>query len=72
LVADVHAGVVTVRPLRQMASGSSFDEVFVHGVRIPGSATLHGCAWSPQEARIRPLTTSHHRTAETTGPHSPS
>jgi alkylation response protein AidB-like acyl-CoA dehydrogenase len=34
-VVDMHAPGVTVRPLRQMAGGSGFNEVFFDDVRIP-------------------------------------
>jgi alkylation response protein AidB-like acyl-CoA dehydrogenase len=36
----MHAPGVTVRPLRQMAGGSSFNEVFFDDVRIPDSERL--------------------------------
>ena len=36
-VVDMHAPGVTVRPLRQMAGGSGFNEVFFDDVRIPDS-----------------------------------
>jgi alkylation response protein AidB-like acyl-CoA dehydrogenase len=40
LVVDMHAPGVTVRPLRQMAGGSGFNEVFFDDVRIPDSERL--------------------------------
>ena len=39
-VVDMHAPGVTVRPLRQMAGGSGFNEVFFDDVRIPDSERL--------------------------------
>src|SRR6476469_895628 len=39
-VVDMHAPGVTVRPLRQMAGGSGFNEVFFADVRIPDSERL--------------------------------
>ena len=39
-VVDMHAPGVTVRPLRQMAGGSDFNEVFFDDVRIPDSERL--------------------------------
>jgi alkylation response protein AidB-like acyl-CoA dehydrogenase len=39
-VVDMHAPGVTVRPLRQMAGGAGFNEVFFDDVRIPDSERL--------------------------------
>jgi acyl-CoA dehydrogenase len=39
-VVDMHAPGVEVRPLRQMTGGSSFNEVFFTGVRIPDTHRL--------------------------------
>jgi alkylation response protein AidB-like acyl-CoA dehydrogenase len=39
-VVDMHAPGVTVRPLRQMAGGSGFNEVFFDDVHIPDSERL--------------------------------
>ncbi len=39
-VVDMHAPGVTVRPLRQMAGGSGFNEVFFDDVRIPDAERL--------------------------------
>jgi alkylation response protein AidB-like acyl-CoA dehydrogenase len=39
-VVDMHAPGVTVRPLRQMAGGSGFNEVFFDDVRIPDTERL--------------------------------
>jgi alkylation response protein AidB-like acyl-CoA dehydrogenase len=39
-VVDMHAPGVTVRPLRQMAGGSGFNEVFFDDVRIPDGERL--------------------------------
>jgi alkylation response protein AidB-like acyl-CoA dehydrogenase len=40
LLADMHAGGVTVRPLRQMSGDSGFNEVFFSNVRVPASQVL--------------------------------
>jgi alkylation response protein AidB-like acyl-CoA dehydrogenase len=39
-VVDMHAPGVTVRPLRQMAGGAGFNEVFFDDVRIPDAERL--------------------------------
>ncbi|MGY1602434.1 acyl-CoA dehydrogenase family protein [Geodermatophilus sp. SYSU D00815] len=39
-VVDMHAPGVTVRPLRQMAGGAGFNEVFLDDVRIPDAERL--------------------------------
>jgi alkylation response protein AidB-like acyl-CoA dehydrogenase len=39
-VLDIHAPGVTVRPLRQMNGGSSFNEIFFDDVRIPADHIL--------------------------------
>ncbi|MCU1358686.1 MAG: acyl-CoA dehydrogenase, partial [Acidimicrobiales bacterium] len=39
-VVDMHAPGVTVRPLRQMTGGASFNEVFFDEVRVPDSHRL--------------------------------
>jgi alkylation response protein AidB-like acyl-CoA dehydrogenase len=39
-VVDLHAPGVTVRPLRQMAGGAGFNEVFFDDVRIPDAERL--------------------------------
>ena len=43
----MHADGVTVRPLRQMSGGASFNEVFFDGLRIPDSLRMdaEGAGW---------------------------
>src|SRR5438067_1414311 len=47
-IVDMHAPGVTVRPLRQMTGGASFNEVFLDDVRIPDSERVDavGNGWS--------------------------
>jgi alkylation response protein AidB-like acyl-CoA dehydrogenase len=44
---DMHAPGVTVRPLRQMSGGASFNEVFLDDARVPDSLRLDavGAGW---------------------------
>ena len=44
----MHAAGVTVRPLRQMTGGSTFNEVFFDDVRVPDAARLGevGSGWA--------------------------
>lgn len=39
-IVDMHTAGVEVRPLRQMTGGASFNEVFLHDVRIPDAHRL--------------------------------
>ncbi len=39
-VVDMHAPGVTVRPLRDMTGGATFNEVFFDGVRVPGDHVI--------------------------------
>jgi alkylation response protein AidB-like acyl-CoA dehydrogenase len=57
---DMHAPGVTVRPLRQMTGGASFNEVFLDDVVVPDSARLgaEGEGW-----RIALTTLSYERNA---------
>jgi len=46
-IMDMHSPGVTVRPLRQMSGGASFNEVFMDNVRIPATNMLgrEGQGW---------------------------
>jgi len=46
-IMDMHAPGVTVRPLRQISGGASFNEVFMDNVRIPATNVLgrEGQGW---------------------------
>jgi alkylation response protein AidB-like acyl-CoA dehydrogenase len=57
---DMHALGVTVRPLRQMTGGASFNEVFLDGVAVDDSARIGavGDGW-----RVALTTLSHERSA---------
>ena len=57
---DMHAPGVTVRPLRQMTGGASFNEVFLDDVEVPDSARLgaEGEGW-----RVALTTLSYERNA---------
>ena len=59
-IVDMHAPGVTVRPLRQMTGGASFNEVFLDDVEVPDSARLgaEGEGW-----RIALTTLSYERNA---------
>ena len=39
-IVDMHASGVTVRPLRDMTGGATFDEVFFDGVRVPDANVI--------------------------------
>src|SRR5207302_4868521 len=47
-IVDMHAPGVTVRPLRQMTGGASFNEVFMDDVRIPDTMRVdaEGNGWA--------------------------
>jgi alkylation response protein AidB-like acyl-CoA dehydrogenase len=59
-VVDMRAPGVTVRPLRQMTGGASFNEVFLDGVLVPDSDRLDdaGRGW-----RVALTTLGHERSA---------
>jgi alkylation response protein AidB-like acyl-CoA dehydrogenase len=55
LLVDMHAPGVEVRPLRQITGGSSFNEVFLTGVRVPDSHRIgaRGQGWEVAQETLK-------------------
>jgi alkylation response protein AidB-like acyl-CoA dehydrogenase len=63
LVVDMHAKGVEARPIRDMAGGEEFDEVFFTGVRVPAADRVgdEGAGW-----RVAMSTLTHERVGTVT------